>query len=492
EHCENLAITGLRSSQPIETTKSPTSLQAEVHNFGAQPHHAQLELLIDGQRFQERPIDIAPGAQQTVSFAHRFEAPGDHSVEVRLTGDPLDALDIDDHRWLSVPVKESLEALLVNGEGSHEQARYLFNALDPYRDGTGSPAVHVEETSDGRLLEIDLHRFDCVFFSNVSQFTPAEARILADYAKSGGGLVFFLGDRVDPQNYNQELGGGRPGATRLLPALLDGPADIAQYSFDPLGYKDPIVREFQGNERAGLLSTAIRRYVKLKHPDPADPKARVALGIRETGDPAIEIAPIAGDSAAHGGWSIVVALPASFASLDPATKEPWSNWPLKYSFQPVVQNLLLAAIGPQVADRNVLVGKPIESTLPVALTANSLTLERPDGRKEQIRIATREDGNRWSYADTWQSGIYRADASTGGDGRLFAVNVDTRESDLARISADELPEGLTVVPGWNGMDERPAVDLGSRTGQQRWFLYTALGLLLSETVLAWWFGYRAS
>jgi hypothetical protein len=72
------------------------------------------------------------------------------------------------------------------------------------------------------------------------------------------------------------------------------------------------------------------------------------------------------------------------------------------------------------------------------------------------------------------------------------VNVDTRESDLARISADELPEGLTVVPGWNGMDERPAVDLGSRTGQQRWFLYTALGLLLSETVLAWWFGYRAS
>jgi hypothetical protein len=501
DRCENLAITGLRANQPVYTTKAPISFQSEIHNFGSQPHHAQIELLIDGQRFQERTFDIAAGAQQTISFAHRFEAPGDHAVEARLSGDPLDALDIDNHRWLAVPVKESLEALIVNGEGSREEARYLFNALNPYRDGSEPLPVHVEEMSDGRLLEIDLHRFDCVFLSNVSQFTPAEARILADYAKSGGGLVFFLGDRVDPQNYNQELGGGRPNTRRVLPTRLEQSTAAARYTFDPLGYKDPIIHEFYGNERAGLLSTAIARYFKLKRPDdavatsPSRP-ARVALGIRETGDPAIVAAPIAGDGPGdRGGWSIVVAIPASFASIDPSSKEPWSNWPMKYSFQPVVQNLLLAAIGPQGMDRNELVGKPLESTMPAAHPSSSLSLERPDGRKEQIRIAARDDGNRWSYADTWLSGIYRADFGSAGDppkADLFAVNLDTSESDLAKVSADELPEGLTVVSGWSGLDRRPAVELGSRMGQQRWFLYAALGFLLLETVLAWWFGYRAS
>jgi Aerotolerance regulator N-terminal/von Willebrand factor type A domain len=501
DHCENLAITGLRSDQPVYTTKSPIGFQTEVHNFGSQPHHAQIELLIDGQRFQQRAIDIAAGTQQTIAFAHRFEAPGDHAVEARLSGDPLDALDIDNHRWLSVPVKESLEALIVNGEGSREEARYLFNALNPYRDGSEPLPVHVEEMSDGRLLETDLHRFDCVFLANVSRFTPAEARILADYAKSGGGLVFFLGDRVDPQNYNQELGGGRPNTCRLLPMRLDQPTAAGRYTFDPLGYKDPIVHEFQGNERAGLLSTAITRYFKLKRPDDAAAatpslQSRIALGIRETGDPAIVAAPIAGDGPGdRGGWSIVVAIPASFASVDPSSKEPWSNWPMKYSFQPVVQNLLLAAIGPQGANRNVLVGKPLESSMPAAHASSSLSLEKPDGHKEQIRIAARDNGNRWSYADTWLSGIYRADFAAAGEparADLFAVNVDTSESDLAKISKDQLPDGLTVVSGWNGLDQRPAMELGSRMGQQRWFLYAALGFMLLETILAFWFGYRAS
>lgn len=503
DHCENLAVTGLRASAPVFTARGTSDFQAEVHSFGSQPHHAQADLLVDGQRIQQRPIDVPPGGQQTIAFSHRFDAPGDHAVEVRITGDPLDALDIDNHRWLSAAVKESLEVLLVNGEGSREQARYLFNALNPYRDGSESLPVHVVESSDGRLAEQDLHHFDCLFFSNVGRFTPNEARILAGYAKGGGGLVFFLGDRVDARNYNQELGGGRPNAPRLLPVQLDGPADSARYNFDPLGYKDPIVHEFQGNERAGLLTTAISRYFKLKPAeskvgDPTSPgKPRIALGIRETGDPAIVAAPLGGgDARGGGGLAVVVALPASFANVDPASKESWSNWPLKYSFQPIVQNLLLAAIGPQGADRNTFVGKPLESSLPANTAASLLSLQRPDGRKEQIRTSARDDVNRWSYADTWLSGIYKAEfPSSAGDspsGKLFAVNVDTVESDLTKIAMSELPESLTVVPGLNGIDSHPATELGSRAGQQRWFLFVALGLLVLETVLAWWFGYRAS
>ncbi len=481
EHCENLAVTILRALEPICTTHGPTNLRAEVRNFGSRPQHVNAELLVDGRRVQERAIDVAPRTQQSVSFAYRFESAGDHALEARLVGDPADLLDIDNHRWLIVPVKESVRALIVNGDGSPKDARFLATALDPYRDGSEPVPVQVAVV-DGSLLQLDLRQFDCIFLSNVAQFAAGEPQALASYARAGGGLVFFLGDRVDPQYYNEQFGGSRPGQPRILPALLDRPSDVGQYSFDPLGYADPLLHEFKGNDNAGLLSTAITRYFRLKRPDPS---AQVALAIRKTGDPAIVAARVAGDGPATGGRSILVALPASFASVDPLTREPWTNWPLKASFPPIVQSLLFAAIGPQGADRNGIVGRPLESSLPAAGAAAGLVLERPDGRKEQIRIATRDEAIRWSYPNTWQSGIYRTEfPSAAAANRMYAVNVDTTESDLAKLAPGELPPELIVFPGLADESQRPTPALGVQNGIERYFLVAVLALLLLETTLA--------
>ncbi len=490
DHCENLAITSLAAGQAVFTSRAPMAFSAQVQNFGDAPHHGQIELWVDGQRFQSQPLEIGPRGQQTVAFEHRFDTPGDHAVEARLTGDPLDKLDVDNHRWLAAPVKEAISALVVNGEGSREQGRFLVDALDPYRDGSGELPVRVQQIADGGLLDADLRQFDCVLLSNVGQFTPAEARALSDFAKSGGGLIFFLGDRVDPQNYNLRLGAGAKDG-RVLPAELDRPADAGRYNFDPLDYRDPLLAPFAGNERAGLLNTSITRYFRLKRLPPKTTAAQTALAIRQTQDPAIIAERFAGGAVGElGGRSIIVALPASFASVDPLSKEPWSNWPIKNSFQPMVQNLLLSAIGSTGGERNLLVGRPLESALSKAAASGSLTIERPDRHQEQIRIAARENSNRWSYDNTWQSGIYRAQSPGGEQDRLFAVNVNTAESDLARIDPHDLPESLAVATGFSGVEGKPAADLGASAGQQRWFLFAALGLLLLETVLAWWFGWK--
>ncbi len=60
EHCENLAIVGLHSNQQVYTMNGPVVFQADIRNFGSQAHHVQVDLLVDGQRFQERTLDIAP------------------------------------------------------------------------------------------------------------------------------------------------------------------------------------------------------------------------------------------------------------------------------------------------------------------------------------------------------------------------------------------------------------------------------------------------
>ena len=291
----------------------------------------------------------------------------------------------------------------------------------------------------------------------------------------------------------------------------------------------------------------MRRYFRLKNMDSANnsqrrdrpptvPSAAVALAVGDHGDPLIIAERISGapdsdsresvssraaqpprqtlpkisrrskikmkdkapatakyQAANSGGRSIIVAIPASFASVDPSTGDPWTNWPLKASFQPMIQNLLLAAIGPQAADRNLIVGQPLEARLPASGAAAGIVLVQPDGRKESIRIANRGDDSRWSYADTWQSGLYRAEfPASNMASRLYAVNVDTAESDLAKTDASELPAQLVVLPGLAEDSQRPAAALAVRSGWESYFLFAALGLLLLETVLAWWFGARSA
>src|SRR4029079_7504670 len=132
--------------------------------------------------------------------------------------------------------------------------------------------IHSTVIAENALLETDLSRFDCVFCSNVGQFTSGESQALRSYVDAGGALVLFLGNRVLAERYNEVLGGEGP--DRLLPVMLDEPIVSSQYSFDPLQYRHPIVAEFRGNEGAGLLQTFISKYYRMRLIDPERSKAQ--------------------------------------------------------------------------------------------------------------------------------------------------------------------------------------------------------------------------
>lgn len=63
-----------------------------------------------------------------------------------------------------------------------------------------------------------------------------------------------------------------------------------------------------------------------------------------------------------------------------------------------------------------------------------LALKTADGRQEQLRLTVDADGSRWSFGDTNYSGVYTATIGPPvARDETFCVNVDTAESDLARI-----------------------------------------------------------
>ncbi len=471
---ENLAVTDLQAQQSYATTGQDVTFQAQVRNFGSQPRsHHLAELLIDGTRVQEAFVDIEPGGEATLSFSHRFETPGSYEVQVRLGAD---LLDLDNRRYLALPVKSHLRVLLVAGK--QDAARYVADALDPER--SEDSLVRPQVVAESALVETDLADYDAVFLCNVAQFTSGEAKLLQSYLKRGGGLVFFLGDRVLPERYNQQLTGGKEGV-HVLPARIGEPVAEAQYRFDPLDYEHPIVSIFRGRERAGLLTTPVYRYYKLIVP-PEWPQSRVALAFAG-GDPAIV------ESPRYRGRSILVATAGSLASVDPVTKTPWTTMPAWPSFVPIVQELLAQAVGSQSDQFNARVGDAVGGALPLAALDVPIAVTPPAGQKASVRAEAETDHARWAFDATDESGIYAAEFGEPlAETQKFAVNLDTAESDLTKADTADLPSVLRVQTDWQNLDEPREANISRRSGLHQWLLYGALALLLGEVYLAWRFG----
>jgi hypothetical protein len=479
---ENLAVTGIAANEPFATTAREATFSAQVRNFGTQPrNHHLVELHVDGQRIKEAYVDVTAGEQTPISFSHRFDTPGDHVVEVRLGPD---LLDIDNHRWLSVPVKDHLRVLCVNGKpasgGLSGATDYVALALNPDAGDTSVPSVvQPEVIPESSLLERDLTRYDCIFLCNVAQFTSNEARVLENVLKHGGGLVFFLGDQVLADRYNRELGGEQ--GVRVLPAQLKELVSEAQYHFDPLNYRHPLVSVFQGREQAGLLTTPVYKYFRLALAD--DSKARVALAF-DGGDPAIV------DEAIHKGRSILIATEGSLSSVDPISKSPWTTMPAWPSFVPIVQEILALAVRGQMAEHNLEVGQTLGDSLEALTSRAAVTVTSPGGAREAVRMTLDAQASGWSFSDTRESGVYHVELGAPlSRQEAFAVNVDTTsESDLTKVAPDELPKEFTTHKRAD-LDESDSPSISRRSGLHKNLLYCVLGLLFAEVFLAWRFGH---
>lgn len=485
---DNAAVTSLATSAPFVTLAEGVDLETQIKSFGRGERSRQLlELVVDGRRVRQQEIDLGPGGEATAVFNYRFETVGDHAVEVRLAPDRLE---VDDRRYLAVPVKQAIQVLCVDGRPSGRPfggaTDYLARALAPQGDTVARTPVRPQVVPESAILELDLNRYDAIFLADVAQFTSSEARVLESYVHGGGSLVFFLGPQVLADRYNRELCGESLGESGvdLLPARLGPLVDAPQFRLDPLGYVHPIVRPFRDRERAGLLTTPVGKHFKLNLHE--DGRSRIALTTGD-GDPLV-----VERGFENGGRVVLVGTSADVS---------WTGMPMWPSYVPIVQELLAFAVAGELRDRNVEVGQPLADSpgAPVAAPTASVSIRLPDGRSEPLRLETEADSPAWSYSDTTTSGFYTVQVGPSADaGRLYAVNVDTAESDLSRVSPEELREEIwSDVPfeyrtTWQGPDSATAGPSVRTSGLARTLLYAVLALLFLETFLARRFGYHGS
>lgn len=474
----NAAVTSLSVEEPVVVVRQPATFTAVIRSFGSQARPQTLvEFEVDGQLVENRRVNLPADGNVSVSFVHTLEAPGPHTATIRLA---RDFLVLDDSRHVAFEARDHLRVLLVAGKRG--ATSYLAHALSP--DPSNMGVVQTRTVSEVALAETELSDFDCIFLANIAQFTTNEERILERYLRRGGGVVFFLGDQVMPEVYNEILGTASEAAPRdpkqattsVLPVAIGDLVSGPGVTLDPLDYRHPIVAPFRGRENAGLLSTPVYRYWRLEMPEDR-PKVQVALALAG-GDPAMVTAPV------HRGRSIVVATAGSLASVDPASGQPWTYWPVWPSFLPVVREILNFAVMGNHEQFNAVVGQPIGVPVEVG-SATLLEVQRPGGGPETVRVEDSGEGPSWRYDATDWSGIYRVrPAGTTENGLAFAVNLDTTESDLARVDAADLPSQVAVRSTWTSMQQYNLGELMGRERMHRWLLTAALGLMLLETLLA--------
>lgn len=475
---QNVAVTRVNVAEGVVTVGSPTRIDIEVENFGNEDQRQhRVEVMVGGQRISQEQLDVPAGGRSTLAIAHNFQIPGQQIVEVRTGDDPLE---LDNHRWLSLSVRPAAEVLCV--EGKSGAARNVVLALEP---GTSTHArVRPSVQSEIALLEEDLSRYDCIFLCNVGRFGRDEAQQLRRFLDQGGGVVFCLGDQVQATNYNSVLG-AEPDGLRILPAQLGEPVELGEYFLNPLEYRHPIVEPFRGHERAGLLTTPIWKYVRLAPAAKSD--VRVALAF-ENQAPALLEAPLG------RGHVLVLATDASNSSVDASTNPPtpWSAlaaWP---SFPPLVQQMFKSAVRGRTQLGNVIVGDSLQGTMPPGLADASLVVVDPLGHSQRVPAEVNGSDSRWTFTDTLRSGVYTvASGGAPGGAQRYAVNLDTRESQLERVDGELLPNAF--ARGETEVTVSRAGTLGDSLSHSfRSVLAAVLLLLLCETVLAWFVGRSAA
>ncbi|MDB5353296.1 MAG: N-terminal double-transrane protein [Planctomycetota bacterium] len=492
---KNRAVIDLTLDPPIVTMNTPVVAKATIKNFSRDPSGTfTVQLFLGDQHADERTMSLGAGAVETIAIPFKFTSPGTTPVIVKL---PDDALRIDDSRRVVASVREAINVLIVDGDPKREVFRsesdFLVQALSPDADAapsaTSDPenppsAIKTQVVPESQLARQDLAPFDAVVLCNVASVSEAEVRALDSYLKQGGGVIVFGGDRVQADNYNRWLfADGKGILPAKIGAIVGDPAKSeAAFTFDPLGFKHPLVADFAGQSagvQASLTGVKTFRFHKLTRPK--DSAAKVAIAFAENSDPAVIEAP------RHRGRVIQVATSAD---------RDWTSWPLHQSYPPVMEQMILLAASGRFEERNVRVGQPLSQSFPPTAAGADVLVKRPGtGPVANTKLKAAGDVSQLLYEETDRSGVYSVDVGPPPPFKTaFAANPDPIESDPEKLDQAGLK---AAVPGWKflydsdwrGLD-KSAASVGQRGEFHRPMLWAVLILLIVESLLAWRFGHH--
>jgi hypothetical protein len=486
EDAANVALVSLEQTDRVALVGVPTRFVAEIKNdTGAAVAALEANFIVDGKPSLVRMPEIPAGESAKLPLVATFQQPGQHEVAFELADDALPG---DNRRTLVVDARATITVQLVDGEPSTDPlgGETDFLALALSLAGDASDAFQVEVLTDSQWAATPPGNPDVLVLAGVAHLAPEQVEILERQVAAGMGLAIFVGDQLDPDNYNQVLYQGGGG---LVPARLLGVSDGE--------FAGLLVEAGDGSPLAALAQLAPTVLERIK--------VRKTYELESVGKESKDVRVLA-------RWNNAAAAPAvvqkTFGSGNVllwtmAADRSWTDWPTEPSYVLAVREAMLAIARSDAQLNTFTAGQTLRVSVPASHSVSQPAIEVPLGKEPQQLVVAGEAGggsaaparkeSLLSYGDTWRAGLYKMtwrDSVSGAMTRQFAVNPHRRESDLARISGEELgglwgalePEVITV-----GRQEDTSLAV---QGREIWRRLAAclLGLLLVESCFARWAG----
>ncbi len=410
---------------------------------------------IGGQERGRRSVATDADTEASLEFAIGGLEPGIHIAKVST---PQDALPEDDEFQFLLRVRKQLPVLIA---GPQDATRYLKAALAP---GAADDSVKQVDTSE--LESIDLRDYQAVFLCDVFPLTGQSIMRIEEYAKTGGVIVVFPGDRADINAYAD---------MKILPAQPKGTENISvELAARPLkripNQKDQVVNFNLSLPPGAVPNVALKRIMSFGE---LQENAAVLITAGE-GVPFM-----IGRAVGRG---------RVFMFGTSANRE-WSTFPLTAFFLPVVHQLIRQGAGASVQPSHLVLGSniPVNEAIPNYRDDDVITT--PSGSQ----LSVKDSGNRTFVIENLnEPGIYtRAKAGAPQPEPVLAVNMDRFESHLTPTTAEELTEWTGFKKFLTAKDPEELTRLIDEYRNGRSLAEVFLWIALLLALLEWWFANRA-
>lgn len=474
---ENLAITSLELVSGVLRKDTVARYRATVRNHGPAPvANVRVKGLVDGIVVDTKTIPaIGIGGAETVSLFVHFRNAGPVRISAELEPD---ALPEDNTRRTVAVIRDEVSVLSVAGasDGAVGSGGFIAAALRARGGGGGGENFAVQSVPWIDLPSQDLASFDVVILQNVPEITPEQARAFEAYVRSGHGLIWFAGDKVDPAAWNKR---SALNGVSLLPAVIEqtvntGDALGVGRPLDPAMPDHSVSRPLRSLPEDLLGETRFRKVLQVK------PAATSSTVLSLTGT----AAPVLLEHSVGRGQVFMFTTSADSA---------WNNLAVTPVFPMVLQQMVTYLTAREFETPR-LVGDSLSLSCVDQPDASEAVFDTPSG--ETISVPVREHRNHYValLEHARESGFYLARVSLQAPGMPIAVNVETTESDVRSLSAAETArrfEGTDVAVAESESDLLDAVE-ESRAGRSFWFLLllAGLGMLVIESLLAKWMSRR--
>lgn len=487
----NATLSQLTPLTPLVAVDMPTQVLATVSNFGKTTLEGlEVELLVNDVTRSVKTIKLDPGASEQVNFPLILRESGAVRLTARLRSDDLDQ---DNWRYRVLNVRPGVEVLVVDGG---EETDWLEAALDspssavagirltPWNVST-VPAARMEvELREKRSKVGGSGQAEVMLLANVSSFTEAQNEEIESYLAGGGGVLVFLGGRVDSENYNRVAHRGGEGWFPMLLETVEFDESREENYFPTVVTKDhPAVAYLAQDPDVGLDLVRVHGYWRLG--ELAEERVLMRLSDQEK-------TPFVIEKPVGAGRVIVV---------NTGADRDWSNFPISPAYVPFLYETLPYLSTSEASD-NLSVDQPYYRVLNRLLA--ELTLVPPAGGGGKARLVPeRDDQANRSYLSVpgqRYPGLYRLVLGSEGpsgvsaDDLWFSVNANPREGNLTRVVEAELTALYPGLQITERSEDVVAEALDAPSGGELWrsILFAVLGLILVESLLARSFGAKVS